>query len=234
MWKSIKVDYIDGDGDIDFLAGNLGLNNRFDASEKYPVTLITNDFDGNGSNDPILCFYHQGKLYPFAGRDAIIGQVPMLKKKFIRYTPYANATIEEIFPKDKLKDSDRRYVHTFETVYFRNDGGKFSKQALPYQVQLSPVEDIIVYDFNGDGKKDVLMAGNYLYSETETGEMDAGNGVLLLQQQDGSFQYIPNREHGFWAQGEVRELSTIKLSGGQEAVLTGNNRGPIEMNYIVR
>jgi hypothetical protein len=83
---------------------------------------------------------------------------------------------------------------------------------LPYQVQLAPVYDVIIDDFNSDGKKDILMAGNFLYSETETGEMDAGNGTLLLQNEDGSFRYVPNTEHGFWAQDEVRELKEIELA----------------------
>ena len=77
-----------------------------------------------------------------------------------------------------------------------------------------------------------LMAGNFLYAETETGEMDAGNGVLLLQNADKTFQYIPNTRHGFWAQDEVRELETIELAKGAKAIITGNNKGPLQMHLI--
>ncbi len=76
------------------------------------------------------------------------------------------------------------------------------------------------------------MAGNFSYAETETGEIDAGNGTLLIQEADGSFHFVVNRDHGFWAQKEVRELDLIRLSNGQEAILTGNNRGPVELNLI--
>jgi hypothetical protein len=231
-WKSLAIDDIDGDGDADIVAGNLGLNNRLHTSEQYPVTLVSNDFDGNGSLDPIMCFYHQQKLYPYAGRDAIIGQIPRLKKDFLRYSPYAKASLEDIFTKDELNKSSYLYAYTFQTTVFRNEQKKFVPVAIPYQAQLNPVYDIVIYDFNGDGKKDIVMAGNFLYAETETGELDAGNGTLLVQKEDGSFEYVLNMQHGYWAQGEVRELKLIHLANGKEAILTGNNKGPIEINMV--
>lgn len=90
----------------------------------------------------------------------------------------------------------------------------------------------IVEDFNQDGKKEILMAGNFLYSDTETGEMDANNGTPLIQNVDGTFSYMPNTEHGFWTQGDVRELKAITLAIGEQAKLTGNNRGPVQIHII--
>lgn len=178
-----------------------------------------------------MAFYHNGKLFPYAGRDAIIGQIPKLKKKYVKYGPYANATIQDIFG-EELEGSLTLTVNTFETMCLMNNNGTFSKATLPFQVQLSPTQDIIVRDFNQDGKKDMLLAGNFLYSETETGEMDAGKGVLLLQESDGSFRYADNREHGFWAQKEVRELEEINLANGKQAIITGNNKGPLEIHIL--
>lgn len=232
-WKCIRIEDIDDDGDADLVAGNMGLNHRLKATSDFPITLISNDFDGNGSTDPVMCFYHNTKLYPFAGRDAIIAQIPALKKKFLRYTPYAFATIDDIFSTQDLKGSNYLYVYTFSTLLYRNDGKAFMAVTLPYQVQLSPVYDLIIKDFNKDNKKDILMAGNFSHCETETGEIDAGNGTLLLQQADGSFTYVANKLHGFWAQKEVRELDLIRLPDGREAILTGNNRGPVEITMIM-
>ncbi len=228
-WKSLTVADIDMDGDLDILAGNMGTNNRFKASQEQPVTLVTNDFDGNGSLDPIMCYYYQDQLYPFAQRDAIIGQIPSLKKKFTRYNPYARATLQDVFSKDQLKKSTYLYTHTFKTTLYRNDQHKLVPVPLPYECQWSPVFDAIIRDINGDQRPDILMAGNFLYAETETSEMDAGNGVLLVQQTDGTFAYVPNREHGFWAQGEVRELKHIRLANGQNGVLIGNNKGSLTL-----
>ncbi|HEX5112347.1 MAG TPA: VCBS repeat-containing protein, partial [Saprospiraceae bacterium] len=233
-WKSVQLSDLDDDGDLDVLAGNLGLNNRFKTSVDYPITLVYNDFDGNGSVDPILSYYWQGKLYPSAGRDAILGQIPGLKKKYTRYHPYASATIHDIFTKEELDKSTSIYAYTFETTIFKNENKKLKSIVLPYQVQFSPIYDFVVQDFNEDGKKDILLAGNYLYSDTETGEMDAGNGALLLQQPDGTFTFVENRDHGFWAQREVRALKSVRLADGREAIITGNNRGPIEVSTCLK
>ena len=229
-WRSVQLADMDQDGDLDLLGGNIGLNTRLTTSEKYPITLISNDFDKNGSLDPVLCFYYKEQLYPYAGRDMIITQIPALKKKFGRYALYSTATIQDIFTSEEMKGSTTLTAKTFETTYLVNENNTFEKHALPFQVQWAPVYDFIVEDFDEDGRKDMLMAGNYTYADTETGEWDAGNGTLLLQNADGTFRFIPNTVHGFWAQQEARKLRSITLADGRRAVLTGNNQGPLQMH----
>ena len=233
-WRSLLAEDMDGDGDMDIVAGNIGLNHRMHTTQDNPITLVAKDFDGNGSLDPVLCFYYRQQLYPFAGRDAIIAQLPMLKKRFLRYTPYASASLEDIFTAEELKGSTRLIAQTFSNTLFRFDAveKKFVAEVLPWQAQLSPVYDILALDVNGDQKKDLVMAGNFRYAETETGEIDAGNGVVLIQQPDGQFQFMENRYHGFWAQKEVRDMALIRLADGQMGLLTANNRGPIELSII--
>ncbi|HZV71539.1 MAG TPA: VCBS repeat-containing protein [Saprospiraceae bacterium] len=231
-WKNVTLADMDNDGDLDLFAGNIGLNNRLSTNEQHPVTLVSKDFDGNGSLDPVLFFYFNNKLYPYAGKDMLIGQIPKLKKKFVHYTPYASATLNDIFTADDLKGSTTLTVNTFQTIYLVNDNKKFVSRPLPYQVQLAPVFDMVAEDFNQDGKKDILMAGNFLYSETETGEMDSGNGTLLLQNADGTFRFVQNTEHGFWAQDEVRELKTLVRADGKHVILTGNNKGSVQLHTV--
>jgi len=234
LWRCVSLEDLDGDGTPELIAGNLGLNHRLTASDQYPLTLVSDDFDGNGSTDPVTCFYHLGKLYPYPGRDAMIGQLPMLKKKYLRYTPFASSTIQEVLGQRAFDKAEKHFVRVLATTVYRLRGGQWEPIPLPYEVQLSPGMDVVATDFNGDGRKDLLFAGNFAYAEPETGKIDAGNGTLLLQQPDGTFQYVLNREHGYWANREVRELALLQGPGGLQAILTGNNKGPAEITPLNR
>jgi hypothetical protein len=55
-WNCIKAEDFDGDGDLDLVIGNTGLNTQFKASEKEPLTLYYKDFEKKGTMDPILCY----------------------------------------------------------------------------------------------------------------------------------------------------------------------------------
>ena len=60
----MKLTDVDGDGNLDVIAGNLGENCRLEASPQKPMALFVNDFDGNSSTDPILCSYWGDTLFP--------------------------------------------------------------------------------------------------------------------------------------------------------------------------
>src|SRR6202000_699025 len=102
MWSSITPADVDGDGRMDLILGNCGLNNQFKATPAQPLSLYAADFDDNGSLDPIFCYYIQGKSYPMASRDELLDQIVTLRKKFNSYKAYADATIQDIFPADKV------------------------------------------------------------------------------------------------------------------------------------
>ena len=102
-WNRINAADMDGDGDPDLIIGNCGLNTQFHVNEKEPMSIYYKDFDGNGSIDPVLCYYIGGVSYPVNSRDDLTDQLPGLKKKFLEYKPYAVATINDIFPPEQLK-----------------------------------------------------------------------------------------------------------------------------------
>ena len=53
------------------------------------------DFNNDAVLDPIITYYIDGKAYPLASRDELLDQIGSLRKKFIKYEDYANATIQE-------------------------------------------------------------------------------------------------------------------------------------------
>src|SRR5690606_38571622 len=139
LWNRIFLDDFDGDGDVDIVAGNLGLNTQLKASQTEPVELVYKDFDKNGSVDPILTYYIQGASYPFASRDELLDQIYGMRSKFTSYASYADARLNNIFSKGDLKNANVLKATTLESLYIENRGGTFIEKPLPREAQFAPI-----------------------------------------------------------------------------------------------
>lgn len=222
-WNRISAADMDGDGDTDIVIGNCGTNTQFRVKDSIPMELYYKDFDGNGSIDPVLCYYINGVSYPAASRDDLTDQVPVLKKKFLEYKQYANATIKDVFTPEQLKDAGRLQAATMQTIYLENQGSKgFGLHTLPVQAQYAPVYAIAMEDFTGDGKKDILMAGNNTWTRIKFGRYSANHGVLLQGDGKGRFSYVPQGNSGLSLKGNTRTMHVLH-TGGKPAVITGVN-----------
>lgn len=228
-WNSLAAADLDGDGDQDLVAGNLGLNTRYRASVSEPLRLWAKDFDNNGSIDPLMGWYENGVCYPVANRDPLIKQLPSLKKKFVRYATYGQATVEDVFPKKELDDAQQLVAGELRSCWLENVNGRFTVHALPNAAQMSPAKTILLSDFDQNGSTDILLAGNDYGMETETGRQDAGNGTLLLNDGKGQWRAVPNRTSGFWAKLEARKMRMIRLANGKGAVLVANNNDVLQL-----
>jgi len=226
-WNKIYADDFDGDGDQDLVIGNIGLNTQFHSSEKEPLQLYYKDFDGNGSIDPIFCYYINGVSYPANSRDDLADQLPMIKKKFLEYRQYADATINDIFTPDELKDAKVLSVSEQSTLYLQNDGEKgFSKKPLPIEAQYAPVYAVVSLDANKDGKKDLLLAGNNSWTRIKYGRYSANHGILLIGDGKGNFSYVPQTHSGLNVRGDVRSMLQIK-TGTAKSIFLGMNNAPV-------
>lgn len=209
-WNTIISADVDEDGDIDFIVGNHGYNSRFKATKDKPVRMFVNDFDENGSIDPIICGYFGDISYPLALRHDLITQLPQLKKNFNLYEDYKDAQIEDMFSKDQLKNSLKFEAYEMASSLLVNDGtGSFSLKQLPVEAQFAPVYSIIFRDFDQDGKKDILLAGNFYYAKPEVGRYDASYGTFLKGDGTGNFKFIPNRMVGLKLENQVRKMLII-------------------------
>jgi len=228
-WNCVIAEDFDKDGDLDLVAGNLGANTRIKASADSPLSLYAKDFDQNGQIDPLLAFQYDGKTYPYAGRDNMIKQVAKVKKKFTRYAPYARATLETIFSEQELASAQKLEATQLMSSYFENNGnGQFSQRDLPAQAQLAPCQSMLADDFNGDQIPDLLLVGNNHGADVETGIYDASNGTLLIGDGKGNFEFVPNRENGFWANQEARDIAKVNLVNGKALYLVANNDGGVQ------
>jgi enediyne biosynthesis protein E4 len=213
------------------IAGNLGLNTKIRADSLHPARLFINDFDNNGTRESILTYYkNDDKSYPYILRNDMLAQIPTLKKKFLKHADYAGKTIEEIFDKNQLESAAVKVAYEFRSCLFTNKGnGNFEWQPLPAEAQLSPVYAILADDFNKDGLKDILLAGNLFGLKPELGRYDANYGVCLKGLPNGKFDYLSPSGSGFFYSGEARDLLPIKSSTHRNRVLLGRNNESLIM-----
>jgi len=223
-WNTIYANDMDGDGDLDLVIGNMGTNTQFKVTPKEPVSLYYKDFDGNGSIDPILCYYIDGISYPAVSKDDLTEQIPSLKKKFLVYKDYSMATINELFTPAQLQYASILKAAEMRSIYLENKGDSFLVHQLPVEAQFSPVCAITAIDANKDGKMDLLLAGNNAWTRIRYGRFEANHGVLLLGDGKGGFSYIPQNKSGLNIRGDVKSLLTI-YAGLNTNVLVGLNNG---------
>ncbi len=209
-WNTLLVEDINGDGRPDLVAGNQGLNTQCRATDQEPAEMFFKDFDDNGSVDPLLCFYIQGKSYPYVTRDELLDQMSTMRTRYTSYASYADQTLSDIFSKEDLKGSTRLHANYLQTAMFTLDSNnRFVLQPLPVEAQYSPVFSITAFDWDADGKKDLLLTGNINRARLRFGKSDANYGVLLLNDGNGTFKYIPQFKSGLKLKGDVRSAQML-------------------------
>ncbi|WP_431158917.1 VCBS repeat-containing protein [Winogradskyella poriferorum] len=228
IWWSITASDLDGDGDDDYILGNLGKNNKFKATEEHPFKVYANDFDNNGTNDIVLAKFYKDDYVPVRGRECTSQQMPYVAEKFEDYHSFASSKLFEILPEDKVDEAVMYEIKSFESVVLFNDSGSLVRKTLPNQAQFSPIKSSIVKDVNGDGIKDIIIAGNHFGVEVETTRYDAGFGSVLIGSDEGSYTPLTPSESGFYVPNDSRNLKTIKI-GSKELLLVTNNNSKIEL-----
>jgi len=182
--------------------------------------MFYNDFDNNGQTETIVTTAKEGKYYPLMGLDALASQVVLFRKKYQNYRDFAGQTIEQILSKEQLETSTKLEVQTLETGYLRNDGGKFEFVALGRDFQVAPVLSFCKFDFDNDGKEEVLAAGNYFGVQPFHGRLDSFNGALIKDENT----VIPGDQIGLdFARKSIRDLSILSLNGQKYLLATPNN-----------
>ncbi|MDO1446114.1 VCBS repeat-containing protein [Rhodocytophaga aerolata] len=228
-WNSLAAGDFDNDGDIDYIAGNLGLNSKYKASPTEPVCVYAKDYDKNGSFDPVFCYYIMGKNYPTHPRDAMIEQMNGIRGRFTRYEAYGKATFDQVFTKDELADAYVVRSENFASSYLENAGnGKFNIKSLPVQAQFAPVFGMVVDDIDKDGNLDVLMAGNSYATEVQTGWYDASIGVYLKGDGKGNFTLQPVTKTGFNISKDAKSMVHLPTSDGSSLVLISCNNDSLK------
>ena len=223
-WNTVNYADFDNDGDLDLVLGNQGKNLHYKPSPESPLKLWIDDFDKNGSIEPIMTQHTNKNDYPIHQKSQIVEQIVSIKKDYLKASDYASRSIQELFPGKNLQNAIVKEAKYSESVIAINEGnGKFTIKELPSMVQLSCVCGINCSDINGDGNMDLIMAGNNYELRPQFSRLDASFGNVLLGDGANNFEWQPYEESGFFVKGEVKHLAKIKDKFGNEFLFSALN-----------
>ena len=231
-WNKLVPADVDGDGDIDIVAGNLGENYKFKALNEKPLEVYAKDFDNNGTNDIFLAKYNGDVQVPIRGRECTSQQCPFILKKFPTFLSFAESDLKTILG-DEVETALHYKAHLFSSVILVNNKGKFMIKKLPVEAQLSTVNCILINDFDKDGKKDILISGNKFDVEVETTPADASPGLFLKGTGNMNFQSTKPLESGFFVPYNVKDMQLIKLKD-KSAILVSSNDDSLRVFTTIR
>lgn len=221
-WNFILPVDLDNNGQIDLIAGNLGMNSRLKATETQPLRLYHSDFDNNGIKEQLLTYYINGRELPFANKHELERQLPILKKNFLYAEDFAKANLTDLFPIEKLRAADTLCADYLDNAVLINDGHQnFTVQSLPWEAQLTAYRDAVVVNANNDDLPDILLVGNYYENNIQMGRYDADYGTLLLNQGKGHFSV--STLNGTVIKGQTRHIQPITIGGRPSLILVRNN-----------
>ena len=235
-WNSIAAGDYDLDGDVDYVIGNLGLNNCYHATQEFPLKVYANDFDGNQSMDAIMACYmresmqsEKKKLYPVHFWDELNTQSPKFRNKFSHYRQYGKATMDDLLTEEERSNALVLEANQMASVFVENLGGnRFALKTLPTLAQVAPVFGMITADINEDGYPDVIMVGNDYGNEVFAGRYDAFNGLILMGDGKGNFVPETSASTGFYVPGDAKSL--VKLhSKNAEIFIASQNKDSLRV-----
>ena len=223
-WRCLTAADFDGDGDVDFVAGNWGRNHPYRATVQEPMSICFGDFDNNGSIDPILSYYEEGKNFPAAPWDFLFEKIPSIRKHIFSYYAYAHTTTDNLGTMLNMEKAQTLYCRKLESVYVENLGnGQFRLADLPMEAQFAPLSGLLATDVNHDGLPDVVGVGNFYGTDVVTGRYDALHGVVLLNKGHGLFRTLPNTKSGFWVDGDARAIVSVNRQAHKPLLVVSRN-----------
>jgi hypothetical protein len=222
-WNSLAAADVDNDGDIDYIAGNVGLNTKYHASMEAPIQLFYGDFEGRGTLNIVEAEYEGDSLFPMRGKSCSTRAMPSIGAKFDTFRSFASALLTDIYD---VSEADQFEVNELRHGVFINDGNaSFEFRALPRLAQVAPVWGMAASDFNGDGNVDLVFGQNFHGPQVETGRFDGGLGLLLVGNGTGEFEALSPLESGIFIPGEARGLAMgdLNFDGRPDLVFTRVN-----------
>ncbi|MEZ5277456.1 MAG: VCBS repeat-containing protein [Opitutaceae bacterium] len=231
-WSALAVADVNGDGRLDLVAGNVGLNTKYRASVDKPAVLFAGVFDRSGSEQLVEARFSEGRLMPERGRSKLSYVFPWITRKFPTFLAFSKASVEDIFGVERLSGVRRLTATELASGVYLNLSGpgkmRFEFHRLPREAQIAPINAVVARDLDGDGTIDLACVGNQFGPEPSTGRFDGGLGVILKGDGRGGFQAESPARSGFVVPGEARSVAALESEADAgPSLLVGRSGGPV-------
>jgi hypothetical protein len=234
-WNSLTAGDFDNDGDVDYVAGNIGLNSPFKATAAEPMVIYSKDLDDNGKLDPMVFCYIKAedgtkKLFPMHTRDDLVSQLISIRKRYPTYKAFGKASLNDLWSTTDRENAITLKANHLATSYIENKGkGSFTITSLPLEAQAAPVYGMLAEDVDNDGNLDLLLVGNDYGMEPGGGRHDAFIGLTMKGDGKGKFSSLPVTQSGFFVHGDAKGLATIHTAKGDDLFIATQNQDSVKV-----
>ncbi len=226
-WQCLQLVDWNQDGQLDLFLGNIGENSYLRPDTEHPIKMWINDYDQNQMKEKIITRTDNGKDFTVFLKRDMDEQLPMLKKKNLKFEQFAKKPIQELFNAEQLKSAQQKIFNYDPSIIAINKGqGNFILKKLPPEIQFSCVNAVTIKDVNNDHFPDLIMGGNQIHFIPQFGRLDASFGNLVLNDKKDSFTVVSDIQSGLHIIGQVNDLQCVKTSTKDIFVFLINNEKP--------
>jgi hypothetical protein len=229
-WSGVNSGDFDGDGQLDLVAGNWGLNDAYETCPDRPLQVYFGDLNRQGIVDVIEAYYpaELDTEMPRRSLNALSLAFPFLREHYPTHAAFSTVTLAELLQRMPAKP-ERLGARFLASVLFLNRGSHFVVRTLPAPAQWAPVFAVNVADLDGDGHEDVFLSQNFFATRMEWPRLDAGRGLWLRGDGQGNLQPVPGQVSGIQVDGEQRgaALGDFNADGRVDLAVTQNGSSTV-------